>query len=113
MFSSNDTTIRIWEADTGDVLCVPLRGHTDLIRPAPKHIHCFYYPLRLMLFRLHPPFCKVLASQPISRRRGPEGRILLWIPIHPHPSVYSDDMLIIHNDSAQLDLSRFAHGMRV
>ncbi|KAG1855060.1 hypothetical protein C8R48DRAFT_638779 [Suillus tomentosus] len=42
---------------------------------------------------------------------GPEGRLLLWIPLNFHSAVYAPgNTLVIANNALQLDLSRVAHG---
>ncbi|KAJ8597150.1 WD40 repeat-like protein, partial [Rhizopogon salebrosus TDB-379] len=43
---------------------------------------------------------------------GPEGRLLLWIPISLYPLIYApcNTLVISDFDISQLDLSRFAHG---
>ncbi|KAG2143891.1 hypothetical protein BD769DRAFT_1347906 [Suillus cothurnatus] len=42
---------------------------------------------------------------------GPQGRLLLWIPLNFHPMVYAPgNTLMISNNALQLDLSRVAHG---
>ncbi|KAG2340093.1 WD40 repeat-like protein [Suillus weaverae] len=43
---------------------------------------------------------------------GPDGRLLLWIPLNFHPVVYAPgNTLVIANNPLQLDLSCVAHGM--
>jgi WD40 repeat protein len=45
---------------------------------------------------------------------GPEGRLLLWIPIALYPVRYgplAGNTLVIPNDALQIDLSYFAHGL--
>ncbi|KAG2121909.1 hypothetical protein DEU56DRAFT_746337, partial [Suillus clintonianus] len=42
---------------------------------------------------------------------GPEGRLLLWIPLTFHPLMYAQgNTLVIPNHASQFDLSYFAHG---
>ncbi|KAG2343330.1 WD40 repeat-like protein [Suillus weaverae] len=42
---------------------------------------------------------------------GPEGRLLLWIPLNFYPVTYAaGNTLVIANNALQLDLSRVAHG---
>ncbi|KAG2133760.1 hypothetical protein DEU56DRAFT_720963, partial [Suillus clintonianus] len=42
---------------------------------------------------------------------GPEGRLLLWIPLNFHPVMYAPgNTLVIPNHASQFDLSYLAHG---
>jgi WD40 repeat protein len=42
---------------------------------------------------------------------GPDGQLLLWIPLNFHPAMYAaGNILVIANNPLQLDLSSVAHG---
>jgi len=41
---------------------------------------------------------------------GPDGRLLLWVPVSLYPLMYVPNILVAFNDVLQVDLSHFAHG---
>jgi WD40 repeat protein len=104
---SYDTTIRVWDLDS-------VNNHQLLIsgRPAicfssnPTHALC-----SASSFLQDSPAPASLAPNEEGWVEGPEGHLLLRIPVDFHQSVYiPGDTLVIPSHTLQLDLSHFAHG---
>ena len=115
----------MWDAETGEALGVPLRGHTDYVRciaisPDGSYVVSGSDDKTVRMWDLHPPVCstanltRALCSafsflqEPTSltlNEEGwvvdPDGQLLMCIPIHSH---------LILDDSWEVDLSCFAHG---
>ncbi|KAG2346199.1 hypothetical protein BDR05DRAFT_959801 [Suillus weaverae] len=105
---SYDTTIRVWDLDFAN-------KHQPLISGGP--VICFSsnpsHALCSAFSFLHDsPAPASLAPNEEGWVEGPEGRLLLRIPVDLHQSVYiPGDTLVIPSHTLQLDLSHFAHGI--
>ncbi|KAG2033566.1 WD40-repeat-containing domain protein, partial [Suillus americanus] len=119
---SDDNTVRLWDAGTGEPVGEPLRGHTDLVRSAsfsPDGTRIVTgsndHTVRLWDSgashddRSSTPF---LLNHDSGWMVGPKRRLLFWVPPASRTPLYYSPTttLVIPRGGPELDLSRMAHG---
>ncbi|KAG2121903.1 WD40-repeat-containing domain protein [Suillus clintonianus] len=100
---SSDNTIRVWDIEF-------------LHRYYPSTTAICFSPNPSHALRSAPSFLKETPAPYGPNEEGwvvgPEGRLLLWIPLNFYPATYAPgNTLVIANNALQLDLSFLAHGM--
>ncbi|KAG2154588.1 hypothetical protein DEU56DRAFT_725564 [Suillus clintonianus] len=101
---SSDKTIRVWDIESLN------RYHPSApaICFSPNPIHALHSASSFLQDSSTP--ASVTANED-GWVVGPEGRLLLWIPLNFHPLMYSPgNTLVIPNHASQFDLSCLAHG---
>ncbi|KAG2066622.1 hypothetical protein BDR04DRAFT_1160067 [Suillus decipiens] len=104
---SFDKTIRVWNLDFLDEHR-PLISETPTICFSPDPTHALCSPVSFL--RDSPTPASFVPNEE-GWVEGPEGHLLLRIPVGFHQPVYiPGDTLVIPSDTLQLDLSHFVHG---
>ncbi|KAG2133759.1 WD40-repeat-containing domain protein [Suillus clintonianus] len=99
---SSDNTIRVWDIEFLN------RNHpsTPAMCFSPNSTHALHSASSFLEETLSP-----YGPNEEGWVVGPEGRLLLWIPLNFHPVMYAPgNTLVIPNNALQLDLSCLAHG---
>ncbi|KAG6327788.1 hypothetical protein ID866_11301 [Astraeus odoratus] len=134
---SDDWTICLWDAERGAQVGSPLQGHTGSVciwdvqmgmqlgnpflgHSGPVKSLSFSPDGRRILSSSYLTICLCAQGRRTTIVRlqtdgwivGPNGQVLLWIPIRHYPFLYypQSSVLVIHGNAVELDLSRMAHG---
>ncbi|KAG2091020.1 uncharacterized protein F5147DRAFT_724096 [Suillus discolor] len=99
---SEDKTIRVWDMEFFN------QPHSPAVYFSPNPSYALHSASSFLQDSSTP--LSVVANED-GWVVGPDGRLLLWIPLNLHPVMYAPgNTLVIHDRASQFDLSRLAHG---
>ncbi|KAG2748771.1 WD40 repeat-like protein, partial [Suillus brevipes Sb2] len=117
---SDDMTVRVWDAATGQPIGQPLRGHTTWVNSVSffpdgtRIVSCSHNGTVRVWYAAIAKSLHDVAEENYGWMVGPNRRLLFWVPpasrkkfsYNPHTA------LMIPRGHVELDLSHMAHGTR-